>query len=89
MDLSTPNSHMESLMLAETVITSWKAPKMKQMELVIKLKNVTIFIECSISSAKLLVSNRIRFLSSITESSELCSLFRSVLVAVTFVLMKI
>ena len=43
-DLNTPNSHIESLMLADIVIISWNVPSMKTTVLHIQLKNYRSFM---------------------------------------------
>jgi len=60
MDLKTPNSHIESLILAAIVIISWKAPRMKQIIEVMKLKKSTSLIEFLMSSSNDFISHRIR-----------------------------
>lgn len=49
-DLSTPSSHIESLILAETVTTSWKAPRMRQTtEVRVCRKRTKVFLSSSSS----------------------------------------
>lgn len=69
-DLRTPNSHIESLMLALIVMISWKRPKTKQIVEVHREKKSTILRFASMSSTICGESPMTIYISSLTAMIE-------------------
>ena len=80
MDRSTPSSHIESLMLLVSVITSWKAPRIKQMVVDTLLKYSSKTMRSARSSTKDAKSKEVILRSSTTAINMFMVYLRSTLV---------